>query len=324
MSKKIENKADPDVIRWLEKFSQELDDDPDIIDIKPIEKVREELGSAGADNKNFHKRYAEIVGITGSEKVSGSSSERKTMFVSGWKKLAAGFADLFDFSIIFFKYKPVTSFLIAGVCLFSLFLSYQYLQNTYFPGSESALLTKNGHSKTGELEALVTESYELFYAHLNTMNHQQLEDQIKIPRDTPERIYGFTPSDQKNPALLSLNFGMLMSRQEMLQKLSFMDISEEIPIEKKAELSKFVTYYRMGQWTFLLQVACLSDIDIPKSFWDQQKEVVEKMLTVFSENKSIISDLEQIRSILENVEKPGRIQRRIMVDRLNSILGFLS
>lgn len=54
----------PAALAWLEDFSRELDDDPDIIAAMPIEDVRKELRNMGADVEGFHSKLAKILAVS--------------------------------------------------------------------------------------------------------------------------------------------------------------------------------------------------------------------------------------------------------------------
>jgi len=51
-------KINHDAIMWLEKFSEDLDSDSDMIDTIPIGDVRKKLRDMGADVEGFHKRLS--------------------------------------------------------------------------------------------------------------------------------------------------------------------------------------------------------------------------------------------------------------------------
>jgi hypothetical protein len=55
---KPDNKHERQAMAWLEKFSQDLDADPALLEVLPIEEVRAELQSLGADVEGFHARLA--------------------------------------------------------------------------------------------------------------------------------------------------------------------------------------------------------------------------------------------------------------------------
>ncbi len=79
-----QNKINPDAIAWLETFSEELDADPDIIDVMPIENVREELRRMGAD-VGFHAEMKKTL-----EKQVSLSDRLITWISELWEPLWAG------------------------------------------------------------------------------------------------------------------------------------------------------------------------------------------------------------------------------------------
>jgi hypothetical protein len=52
------NDHDRQAIVWLDQFSRELEADPDLLGVMPIEEVREELQDLGADSEEFHAKLA--------------------------------------------------------------------------------------------------------------------------------------------------------------------------------------------------------------------------------------------------------------------------
>lgn len=52
------NDHDRQAMAWLEQFSLDLDADPDMLDALPIEDLRAELRTLGADVEGFHARLA--------------------------------------------------------------------------------------------------------------------------------------------------------------------------------------------------------------------------------------------------------------------------
>ena len=63
---------------------------------------------------------------------------------------------------------------------------------------------------------------------------------------------------------------------------------------------------------------------VPNEFWDCQELIIAELLKDFSGDENIIKDLESIKSILEKPDSPNRLQQRLIVDTLNSLIGYLS
>lgn len=53
-----DNKYERQAIAWLDQFSQEMGMDPDLLEALPIEEVRTELQTLGADVEGFHAKLA--------------------------------------------------------------------------------------------------------------------------------------------------------------------------------------------------------------------------------------------------------------------------
>jgi hypothetical protein len=55
------NEKDRQAMAWLERFSRDLDEDPDMLETLPIEEVRAELQALGANVEGFHARLAKTL-----------------------------------------------------------------------------------------------------------------------------------------------------------------------------------------------------------------------------------------------------------------------
>ncbi|QTA84424.1 hypothetical protein [Desulfonema magnum] len=74
-------------IAWLERFSQELECDPDIINLMPIDEIRESLRASGADVEGFHVKITEMLLRSKAENLL---PKLKTWLSLPWKPQWAG------------------------------------------------------------------------------------------------------------------------------------------------------------------------------------------------------------------------------------------
>jgi hypothetical protein len=72
MKGKRSNVFDRQTMAWLDQFSRELDTDPDMLEVLPIEELRAELQTLGADVEGFHVRLDKILSIAKLKKVGSS------------------------------------------------------------------------------------------------------------------------------------------------------------------------------------------------------------------------------------------------------------
>lgn len=209
---------------------------------------------------------------------------------SDWKtRLISSIKDFFIIP------KPYAICMTTIMCLIFLFLVHKIL--TYDP-----------------LENLISKSYDMVLTDKAFFKNSNLNRVLRIPGDD-DRTLGFGSPKQDDPAYLALRAGMLSAREKL---------SEPDGAKKEDWSSEFVRYFHTGQWAFLMRAVCLSDVDIPKEFWQQQRIIITELSEGFPENDKINAEFGKIKSILEESEVPNKIRQQRLAYQIESLIEFLS
>ena len=90
-------------------------------------------------------------------------------------------------------------------------------------------------------------------------------------------------------ALQAFNAGLWKGRQSLLS--SFSKVMDKNWVE-----TEWVTYYELGRWTLLLESVCRSipQYIVPNGFWDQQKDIFNKLNHDILARKEKSDDLESV------------------------------
>jgi hypothetical protein len=167
------------------------------------------------------------------------------------------------------------------------------------------------------LPHLIDESYQSLSPNISFNS-----DILKFPWEKSDNTYmGFTPSEQSDPACSAFRSGMSSGRQKL-----FPEKPDKSDTGKKwSELPEWSSYFRLGQYCFLLRAVCMSESNVPREFWEQQSDITDRLLQEdFSGDKKLPEKLKKIREILNKTNSPGKIQRGIIADTLDGLISHLS
>ncbi|OQX05216.1 MAG: hypothetical protein BWK80_52505 [Desulfobacteraceae bacterium IS3] len=155
-----------------------------------------------------------------------------------------------------------------------------------------------------------------------------------------DQVYGLTPSSQHHPRYRAFAAGLWAGSQELKAQgaESMPDIlspawqgDSTVKAEKWTD-TQWAVYYRTGQWSFLLGNVSLSDTDVPKDFWENQRDISDRLRKDFAavsgrseEEIRILNErFESVASILAHPDSisPGKKQK--IARETERLINYLS
>lgn len=138
----------------------------------------------------------------------------------------------------------------------------------------------------------------------------------------PENLRGDSPTMPLSPATQAFGAGVLTGREALLENSNFTLPPQLLPPTPKENWSKtkWKDYFELGRWILLLwSVSQSSATEMPKTFWETQKQTLAQLQAVFvarlqqdSIAKDAFAKLKQIATYLEKL--PAKDQLAIYDD----------
>ncbi|MCP4106034.1 MAG: hypothetical protein GY749_10930 [Desulfobacteraceae bacterium] len=187
--------------------------------------------------------------------------------------------------------------------------------------------------QTSEPELLIIESYKTAMTHKISMDH------YRFPWEKPDASYGFASPMIYSHASLAFGAGLWSGRQVLSGRDSDpmpVFLSSEHGKNKVADWSEtpWNIYFRMGEWGFLIQAVCVSDKQLPYTFWKKQGIILEQMQKHFTEkqkqagedSKVVTTVLRRIKAVLDDSKQncPDKKQCRKIAFELGHLIKYLS
>lgn len=136
------------------------------------------------------------------------------------------------------------------------------------------------HTRPAEIDRMINKSYQINFV-------QQMHwssDNLTLQWEKPGLSYNFISQHEYSDGSRAFGAGIWTGRQVLTKdnKKSMQDFllpkwqKSGIDTDKWQE-TPWAVYFRMGKWSYLIKMICISDKDIPLCFWKEQMEILEKI-----------------------------------------------
>lgn len=155
-----------------------------------------------------------------------------------------------------------------------------------------------------------------------------------------DQVYGLTSSSRHHPLYRAFAAGLWAGSQElkpqraesMPEILSPAWQGDTAVKAGKWTDTQWAVYYQTGKWSFLLGNVSLSETDVPKDFWEKQKDILDRLRKDFAavsgrneEEIRIVSErFESLASLLAHPESISPGKRQKIARETERLINYLS
>ncbi len=190
-----------------------------------------------------------------------------------------------------------------------------------------------------ETAKLIGESYHAAIEQNMLSRTLSLKKELPLPWEENVRSYGFA-SGRLSPANRAFGAGLWTGRANLSQEkeADFMPEFLSPAWQGKGDAIKenewsetpWSLYFSMGEWCVLVQAVCLSDAEKPRTFWENQADILKQMREDFAQLPEDIRkdfaiaerSLGKVESALRDAEKKGQCET--IAFEIGNLIKYLS
>jgi len=179
----------------------------------------------------------------------------------------------------------------AGVAVACLIVLFLWHQNT---------------TPSFELSKMLRQSYQMVLSEKKMMPDYPI---LRLPWESPE-VFGFGTSEY-SPSKRAFGAGLWSGKDNLsggkkVPRPEFLIPAWQHQIQADDWTdTEWEPYFSMGKWSFLIQMVCHTDLEMPSEFWDQQKVVLKTIHEKFDKLPEHIN--ENLRMIHKTLGHIGSV-----------------
>jgi len=183
-------------------------------------------------------------------------------------------------------------------------------------------------------KSLIDTLYKMVVSHKTADMEAGLRELAFRWEQPPANVYGFSPVRPPSPMAKAFGAGLLTGREALLGNSKVVLPPLLLPAAPEGNWLKteWVPYFELGRWTVLLWSVSQSLDEMPKAFWDEQREILALLQADFvarqeteSEALRVVFKLKKIEAYLEKL--PAGEDSEVYDDfgfELDSMMIFLA